>query len=49
MSIPNPIHQIELSKIISDNWTEIQNIYKRSKISSSKQVDDTSNLRATKT
>jgi len=47
MGIPNPIHQIELSKIICDNWTEIQKIFSRSKISSSKQVEDKSGERAT--
>jgi hypothetical protein len=47
MGIPNPIHQIELSKVISDSWVEIQKIYNRSKISSSKQIEDDSGERAT--
>lgn len=47
MGIPNPIHQIELSKIICDNWTEIRSIYDRSIISSSKQIEDKSGERAT--
>jgi len=47
MGIPNPIHQIELSKVICDNWAKIEKIYDRSKISSSKQVEDKTNMQAT--
>ena len=47
MGIPNPIHQIDLSKIICDNWIEIQALYDRSSISSSKQIEDKSGERAT--
>jgi hypothetical protein len=47
MGIPNPIHQIDLSKIICDYWPEIQALYDRSSISSSKQIEDKSGERAT--
>lgn len=48
MGIPNPIHQIDLSKVVCDNWPEIQALYDRSSISSSKQVEDHTGERATK-
>ncbi|MBB3841543.1 hypothetical protein FHS57_005571 [Runella defluvii] len=48
MGIPNPIHQIDLSKIVCDNWIEIQALYGRSSISSSKQIEDETGKRATK-
>lgn len=44
--IPNPIHQIELSKIIAFNWREIQNIYSKSKLSASIPVKDPDGKRA---
>lgn len=46
--IPNPIHQIELSKIISDNWNEIRRIYNNSKISASVPKKDFKGTRAIK-
>lgn len=38
--IPNPMHQIELSKIIAFKWQDIQNIYSDSKISASIPIKD---------
>lgn len=44
--IPNPLHQSKLCKTISDNWTEIENIYSSSNISSSFPVIDPNKERA---
>lgn len=44
--IPNPLHQSKLCKTISDKWTEIENIFAKSTISSSKPIVDSSNERA---
>src|SRR5699024_6960204 len=46
MGIPNPIHQIELSSVIIDNWENIQEIYRKSEISSSSPIEDESGERA---
>lgn len=49
LGIPNPIHQIELSDIIIENWPSIQKIFDNSKISASKPIPDVTNERAIKT
>lgn len=36
IKIPNPMHQCQLCEIVSDNWTEIEKIYKTSKFSFSR-------------
>ncbi len=38
--IPNPMHQIELSQIITSNWIEVEAIYSKSNISASIPIDD---------
>ena len=44
--IPNPLHQSKLCETISDKWIEINIIYDKSTISSSKPIEDTSKKRA---
>lgn len=44
--IPNPIHQVELSKIIAFNWNKIKNIYSGSDISASIPIKDPNNKKA---
>ncbi len=39
LKIPNPIHQVKLSEIISDNWNDIEIIHKESKFSLSRPLD----------
>jgi len=46
INIPNPLHQSKLSKTIADRWTEIEDIFKKSKISSSSPIKDPKNKRA---
>lgn len=46
INIPNPLHQSILSKRIADKWMEIEAIFKRSKMSSSKPIIDPKNKRA---
>ena len=46
INIPNPLHQSKLCKTISGKWVEIQNIYSKSKISSSYPIDDIKKNRA---
>lgn len=46
LEIPNPIHQIKLSHIISENWNEILEIYNESDISASIPETDDSEKRA---
>lgn len=38
VKIPNPIHQIRLSEIVTENWADIEAIYNTSKISCSKPI-----------
>lgn len=49
LEIPNPLHQSILAKSICDNWTDIYNFYKGSRISTSKPTINSSNERAVKT
>ena len=44
--IPNPLHQSKLSKTIADNWTEINSIYDKTTISSSRPIEDPDKNRA---
>lgn len=46
INIPNPLHQSKLCKTISDRWTEIDEIFKKSTISSSSPIKDPKNNRA---
>lgn len=46
--IPNPIFQIQLSKIIEDNWSDILLIYESSSCSNSYPIPDDSDVRAIK-
>lgn len=46
VNIPNPLHQSKLCKTISDKWVEINNIYSKSKISSSFPIEDIKKNRA---
>lgn len=46
INIPNPLHQSMLCKTIADRWTEIDNIFKKSTISSSSPIPDPTKKRA---
>jgi hypothetical protein len=46
INIPNPLHQSKLSATIADKWTEIDNIFKKSTISSSSPIKDSKKNRA---
>lgn len=46
INIPNPLHQAKLCKTISDRWTEINEIFKKSTISSSSPIEDPKKNRA---
>ncbi|KEZ94453.1 RNA-directed DNA polymerase [Nonlabens ulvanivorans] len=46
INIPNPLHQSKLTSTIADRWTEIDNIFKKSTISSSSPIKDPKNNRA---
>ena len=46
--IPNPIYQIQLSKIIEDNWENIIGVYRSSKCTNSMPIPDKSKKRAIK-
>jgi len=49
LGIPNPLHQIELSKCICDNWSEINRIFNGSRYSKSMPVVKQSSDRAVTT
>mgnify|MGYP006431653877 CR=1 FL=1 len=40
INIPNPLHQSKLTSTIANRWTEIDNIFKKSTISSSSPIED---------
>lgn len=46
VNIPNPLHHSKLCKTIADNWSEIEDIYSKSKISSSTPKSDSQKFRA---
>jgi len=46
INVPNPLHQSKLSKTIADRWIEIEEIFKKSTISSSSPIKDPKNKRA---
>ncbi len=46
INIPNPLHQSKLTSTIADRWTEIDEIFKQSTISSSLPIIDPKNNRA---
>ncbi|AFL80505.1 Reverse transcriptase (RNA-dependent DNA polymerase) [Aequorivita sublithincola DSM 14238] len=46
INIPNPLHQSKLSSTISDRWVEIDEIFKKSFITSSSPVEDPKKNRA---
>lgn len=46
ISIPNPLHQSKLSEILIKNYSFLESIYKKSKISSSRPIIDTTKNRA---
>lgn len=46
INIPNPLHQSNLTSTIATRWTEIEDIYKKSDISSSSPIEDTKSNRA---
>ena len=46
VNIPNPLHHSKLCKTIADNWSEIEDIYSKSKISSSTPKPDSQKFRA---
>lgn len=42
IGVPNPLHQLRLSKVIADNWCELDHFMRQSRISlSTPQVDNT--------
>lgn len=49
LGLPNPYHQAILSKSISAHWKDIEKIFNKSTISSSKPIPDTTNKRALQT
>lgn len=46
INIPNPLHQSKLSATIADRWIEIDDIFKKSTISSSSPIEDPKKNRA---
>jgi hypothetical protein len=46
INIPNPLHQSKLSATIADRWIEIDDIFKKSTISSSSPIEDPEKNRA---
>jgi hypothetical protein len=46
LSLPNPLHQMQLAALISANWPQIDAICRRSRLASSRPVLDTSGARA---
>jgi hypothetical protein len=46
INIPNPLHQSKLSSTIADRWIEIDDIFKKSTISSSSPIEDPKQNRA---
>lgn len=46
INIPNPLHQSKLTATIADRWIEIDDIFKKSTISSSSPIEDPQKKRA---
>jgi hypothetical protein len=46
INIPNPLHQSKLTSTIADRWAEIDEIFKKSTVSSSSPIKDPKNNRA---